>query len=314
MKKSYHYLLLSLFTILSNSQSTFAWGTDQVITYAGTAPHSLAAKQSGVLYAAVPTMILTGQHEVHFFSSADNGDTWLPLPGINPPYSGLAPVIKTKMVVTSLDSIICLVLQNDSIYLVNVESGVKGILSQSKAQEFDAAAGAGNFIYLFVQEVTGNNIRRYGTGDGGITWTGNTALVTGSGYRPRVTMSGTKLILNYYGPVLADTVSSIIRAADYNETTPGNISPGTFSNVVTNVAVKKKQFQSVIHNGTVWLFFTEGDVQEVMKCMVSLNNGTAYQPEQILAGNAQINARWFGAAPYTFREVQALHSPTLPIR
>lgn len=299
MNKKYPFLLLIILAILTNIQPVFSWGTDQIITYAGTAQHSIAAKQNGVLYSSVPVLSLTGQHEVQFFNSTNNGTTWTPLAGITAPYSGLSPVIKTKMVVTSLDSIICLILQNDSIYLVNVESGITGILSQSKAQEFDAAAGAGNFIYLFVQEMNNNDIRRYGTGDGGITWTGNTALVTGSGYLPRVTMSGPKLILNYYGPVLADTVSSVIRAADYNEGTPGNITPGTFINIVTNTAVKKKQFQSVFHNGVVWFFFTEGDAQEVLKCIVSLNFGGAWQPEQVVAGNAQVNARWFDAAPYT---------------
>ena len=141
-----------------------------------------------------------------------------------------------------------------------------------------------------------NTIRRYGTSDGGLSWTGNTATVTSNGSRPKAHKSGQRLILNYYGPVLADTVSSVIRAAYYDEGIPGTITPGTFSDVATNNAVKKKQHQTIMNNGTVWFFYTEGDAQQVLKCRVSTDNGATYQPEFIVAGNAQVNAYWFSAS------------------
>lgn len=296
MKKFQLSALALLLTLLS-SELSFGWGTDKIITTAAVAQHSMAAKQNGTLYAAVPVLALTGFYETTLWISSDNGATWSPNSNATVPSAGLSPVVKTKIVVTSSDSVICMVLQNSTVYLVNLETGVMGQFTQSGVKDFDAAAGSQNFIYLFVNEAGNNSIRRYGTNDGGLTWTGNTAQVTGSGNSPRVAMSGTRLILNYYGPVLPDTTSSVIRAAFYDETAAGTLQPGTFSDVVTNTAVKKKQFQSVINNGNVWFFFTEGDAQQVVKCRVSTNNGSTYQPEIIIGGNAQVSASWFAAAP-----------------
>jgi hypothetical protein len=297
MKKTFTTGFLAFITTLIIHTSALAWGTDVLITPgAPSAQHGIAAKQNGVLYASFPFQSFTGTYTVLFYTSADNGITWTLLPVPAP--SSFNPVIKTKMIVTSLDSILCFVQMDNSLYIVNVESGINGQFTQSGVQEFDAAAGTGNFCYVFIQEPGINTIRRYGTGDGGLTWTGNTALVTTTGYRPRVYMSAGRLILNYYGPVLSDTVSSVIRAAFYNEGSPGTITPGTFQDVNTNTSVKKKQFETIINNGTVWFFYTEGDLMQLLKCRVSTDNGVTYQPEFIIGGNTQVNSYKFSAAPY----------------
>lgn len=297
MKKNYTLLFIVFLLNVSFTGSVMSWGTDKIVSPSAIAQHSIGAKQNGVLHAAIPVASLTGFMEVAFYISADNGETWTQNTNASHPNPSMAPVGRTKIIITSLDSVICLILQNNTIHLVNLESGVTGQFTQTGAQEFDAAAGSGNYIYLYVQEPSSNNIRRYGTNTGGLTWTGNTALVTGTGFRPRVTMWGTRLILNYYGPVAPDTVSSVIRAAFYNETAAGTLQAGTFIDVATNNTVKKKEFQSVINNNIVWFFFTEGDVQEVVKCRVSTDNGASYQPEFIIGGNAQVSASWFAAAP-----------------
>jgi hypothetical protein len=113
---------------------------------------------------------------------------------------------------------------------------------------------------------------------------------------PSVYMSGTRLFLSYYGPVLPDTASSEIRIAFYDESVPGNITPGTFQDIVTNTAVKKKQFQAVSINNTVWFLYTENDVQQVLKCRTSNDNGVTYTPEITIA---TVDAHWFGATHYS---------------
>ena len=281
------------------SKATYGWGIDNIVSIIGpTSQHGLAAKQNGVLYIANPSVDLTGQYSVNFYTSIDYGDSWNLLTFTTTP--SLSPIIRLKMIVTSQDSIICTYLQNDIIHFVNIESGVTGQFNQTGAQEYDAASGSGNFIYLFVQEPASNNIRRYGTVDGGLTWTGNTALVTGTGYRPRVDFSGTNLVLNYYGTLAADTVSSVIRAAFYVETAPGTITPGTFQDVSLNTGVKRRQFQSVKNNNVIWYLFTEGDTQQQLKCRVSTDDGASYQPEFVIAGDANVNAYWFSAHRYNF--------------
>jgi hypothetical protein len=296
MKTKYYLLSLFAFIMVLNTGKLFGWGADVIVSQAAPfSQHSISAKQNGVLFAGVPVALVTGQHSVAIYTSTDNGVTWTLAPVTAP--ASINPVIKTKMITTTFDNVFCYILQDNVIYVLNVESGVTGQFNTTGAQEFDVASGSGNFAYLFVQEPGLNTIKRYGTNDGGQTWTGNTATVTSNGSRPRVHMFGARLILNYYGPVLSDTVSSVIRAAFYNETAAGTITPGTFSDVATNNTIKKKLFQSVMNNGLIWFFFTEGDAQQVLKCRVSTDNGATYQPEFIVSGDAQVNAHWFSAAP-----------------
>ncbi len=288
--------LLVFATLLYHHAS--GWGTDKVISpFSPTAQHSLAVKQNGVLYAALAGAV-TGPDMITVYTSSDNGDTWNVVPLIGLPAMGA--VVKTKMVVTGLDSIYCVFSQNNVLYFLNVETGTLGQFTQSGIQDFDCVASPGsNWIYVFVQEPLNNDIRRHGTLDGGISFTGNSALVTGNGDSPKICMSGTRLILNYYGPVLPDTATSDIVAAFYDETAPGTIAPGTFQDVVTSSGMKRKQFKTVLVNSTAWFLFTEGDTNQQLKCKTSVNNGTTYQPEFIVGGNTSLSAYWFDAAAYS---------------
>ncbi len=290
------YFLVTILTVASHYVS--GWGTDKVISaFEPTAQHSLAAKQNGVLFAALPGAA-TGPDMITVYTSSDNGDSWsiVPLSGL--PASGA--VIKTKMVVTGLDSVYCVFLQNNILNFLNAESGTLGQFTLSGIQDFDcAASSASNWIYVYVQEPLNNDIRRYGTVDGGLSFTGNSATVTSNGAAPKICMSGTRLILNYYGPVLPDTASSDIVAAFYDETAPGTLAPGTFQDVVVTTGIKRKQFKTVLINGSAWFLFTEGDAVQQLKCKTSSDNGVTYQPEFVVGGNASLSAYWFDAAAYS---------------
>jgi hypothetical protein len=295
MKKILHTFILILITILIAPDYSSAWGNDIMISSIRPgSKHSIAAKQNGTLYASIAGTA-PGADTLSIYTSTDNGLTWIYVPLST--VSGIGNIVTTKLVRTFSDSIYCAFQSATIIYFVNVESGVLGQFNQSMVEYFDIATSSfGDAIYLFVDEYAVNSIRRYGTLDGGLTWTGNTALVTSQGTMPSVYMSGTRLFLSYYGPVLPDTASSEIRIAFYDESVPGNITPGTFQDVVTNTAVKKKQFQAVSINNTVWFLYTENDVQQVLKCRTSTDNGVTYSPETTIA---TVDAHWFGATHYS---------------
>ncbi|HMR45356.1 MAG TPA: T9SS type A sorting domain-containing protein [Bacteroidia bacterium] len=290
-------LLLILFVI--NTSNTFAWWND-ILVYNGNpvAQHSLAAKSNGTLYLAVPDSS-AGMYSIQLLKSTNDGNTWLPVSNTTGPMANA--ITKTKMVRTGSDSVYCLYSTTAGVYLLNVETGVIGAFTSSAVADFDAAGSpAGNVIYLFVNEPLNFTIKRYTTLDGGLTWGGSTATVTSSGQTPKVYMSGTRLILNYYGPVNGDPSTSKIRAATYDESVPGTIAATAFIDIVTNTAVKKKQFKSVYNFNTVWFFFTEGDTSQVIKCRISTDNGNNYGAEQIVAGNNGFSNYNFDACHYEF--------------
>ena len=197
MKIRYTFLLI-LFVI--NTSNTFAWWND-ILVYNGkpVAQHSLAAKSNGTLYLAVPDSS-AGMYSIQLLKSTNDGNTWLPVSNTTGPMA--TAITKTKMVRTGSDSVYCLYSTTAGVYLLNVETGVIGAFTSSAVADFDAAGSpAGNVIYLFVNEPLNFTIKRYTTLDGGLTWVGSTATVTSSGQTPKVYMSGTRLILNYYGPV-----------------------------------------------------------------------------------------------------------------
>ena len=72
---------------------------------------------------------------------------------------------------------------------------------------FDVVGAANGSLYYFFDTIP-TSIRRYSSIDGGLSWI-NRGLV-GTGVKPKIeTQTGDTIILNYYGPVLADTVTSI---------------------------------------------------------------------------------------------------------
>lgn len=298
MKKLYSTTLYLICLILI-SQTGFTWNAD-LLVHDGmpAATHSMGAKADGTLYICVPVDSGNGVWAIITYQSIDNGDTWNVISFPNA--VSASPILKTKIVTSGSDSIFCLYQTAFQVQILNLESGIIGVSIATGVDDFDAAASPnGNAIYLFVNEVANFDIRRFGTLDGGLTWTGNTALVTGAGFAPKVYMTGTRLILNYYGPVLADTVSSIIRAAFYDEGTPGIITPGTFQDVMTNTAVKKKEFSSVINDNVVWFFYTEGDNQQVLNCRFSNDFGVTYSAPFTIGGSVTANAYKYDAKHYS---------------
>lgn len=293
--------LLALVFICFEKSPLFAWAVDvELSSGEPEGATSVVSNAAGILYASVAQTSLNPTYALSIYESTDNGATWTQL-NVGAGAPGQV-IVKSKMLVTGLNNIVCLYLLNDSVYTLDISTNVSTAFTLLAARDFDAAASlTGNGIYLFIDELSTKNIRRYGSTDGGLTWAGSSALVTGDGAFPRIYMSGTRLHLAYYGPLLSDTTASVVRSANYDETTPGSLTSvsSSFQDIVTNTSVHKHQFQHVDVVGTVWFFWTEGDAPSVLKCRVSSDNGGLYGTEFIVAGSSTMDVRRFDAKHHT---------------
>ncbi len=297
MKKLYSSLFVIAFVFIGQTNLMASWGNDVLISsQEPKASISMAGRSNGVVFAGVPEDSPALQETISIYMSTDYGATWVLT---SPPIvTGLAPITKIKMIRSGLDSIYCFYLAGGVVYSRNVESGTQGVFNTYLSDDFDVCSSSGGSLYLIV-DVTGNNdIRRFGSPDGGITW-GSSGFVSGNGSTPRVYMSGSSdtLVLNYYGPVNTDLPKSVIRAARYRESGPGILSTvaSGFMDVQTNTAVDKKEFASVFDQGNIWFFFTEGSTEQQLKCKVSSDGGASYGPEFTIAGGIGNDHKWFDA-------------------
>lgn len=113
--------------------------------------------------------------------------------------------------------------------------------------------------------------------DGGASYS-QSATITSSGANPRVSPSATgdTIIVNYYGPILTDTSTSVIRSAIYRETSPGTFSSSNFVNV-TQAGQPKREFFSITIGGIVMFIYVEGvPGSRDIKGYLSSNGGVSY--------------------------------------
>lgn len=276
----------SLLPFVLTPLTLLAWGPDNPISAVGSSAHAVTEAPTGGLIAAIADDTAGNGVAVRFHTSDDGGLTWTPAP-YTAPGNGVPQRVK---LLPTASTVYCLFIDDGSVRVYNTVSGATGAYLDFTAQEFDAVVNSTGWIYLFVQPAGSNQIRRAGTSDGGITWTGNSAQVTGNGAVPRVAISaGDTVVLNYYGPVLADIPKSVVRSAVYNQTVPGtlNVPGGAFVDAIPETNFDKWRYSSAIRGGRVWLFWEQEPVgQRILRCKVSANNGFAYGTAFQVAGGA----------------------------
>lgn len=290
-----------LFLMLISAQLSFAWNVD--VEVAGVAPEgaaSVVATSGGVLYASVPHTSLNPSYALSIYESADNGASWtqLNIGGGSPGQT----VEKSKMLVTGTGEVLCVYRIGTGIYTLNIASGMVYPFTTLTAADFDVAASpTHNALYLFVDADTTDNLNRYSSSDGGQTWTGTSALISGDAAQPKVYMSGTRLYLSYYGALQTDVKTSKIVHAIYSESGSGNLSSlSTFQDIVPNNTIRKSHFQpvGVDVNNLVWFIWTEGSNPSVLKARVSLDNGVNFGTEFTIAASAGMNIERFDAKAF----------------
>ena len=203
------------------------WGVDNVVlNNEPIGGFSGVQKSDGTLYVAVNDTLVTSNLGLVIFTSTDGGDTWSLFPqGIN--FRGNYP--KIKMIRSGLDSIYCSFQIGTNIYTWNPLSGNFGQFFSGNYRSYDMVASSTGNLYIFADSLPNNSIVRYGSATGGRNWI-TRGLVSSNGAMPKLFMSGTgdTLTLNYYGPVLADTATSVVRAARYRETGAGTMAVNRF--------------------------------------------------------------------------------------
>ena len=302
-------LLVFLFPILISSQDIFDvqvaeaiieteqtdWGIDNIILNNEPAgSFSGVQKSDGTLYLAVNDTLSTSNLGLVVFVSTDDGATWTLHP------SGITfrgHYQKIKMLRSGLDSIHCSFQIGSNVYTWNPLSNNLGQLFSGNYRTYDMVASSTGNLYCFADSLPTNHIPRYGSTNGGLTW-GSRALVTSAGAHPKLFMSGTgdTLSLNYYGPVLADTTTSVIRNASYRESGPGTMATaGTFTNIAVEVDYKR-EFKSVRNKGEIWFIYTLGpDGSRNIMGRKSIDNGVSFAPAIVLAGDANADEYDFDA-------------------
>ena len=274
------------------------WGNDRLVSNTDPLgrPSGIVRNSTSVVYVSVPdTNIQTGSGIV-ILSSSDNGVTWLNIASVTPAIIAS----KTKMIRSSLDSVYCFFITGSSIYKLNVMNFNLNQVFNGGYRDFDVAASSTGAMYIVTDSLVNNSIVRYGSSNGGITW-GSRGLISSGAANPRIYMSGTgdTLVLNYYGPVLADTATSIIRSVRYRETIPGTMAvAGSFSNVAVSTD-QKTQYQSVFSGGIVWFFYCSGSSGNIdMKCKVSTTSGATFTDSAVIGSMPGRDEYWFDAKHY----------------
>ena len=284
------------------SGSFDVWGTDYLVS--GNEP---LGRPSGVyrttnntLYIAVPDTTITTGRCLVLLSSTNNGAAWTIAGSISP-----ATVIpKVKMVCRpGSDSVYCAFLFGSTVYIWNVvTNSLNPFTNYTNVSDFDLTISSTISLYLIVDLNTNNEVRWFGSPNGGATW-GGALFMSSAATRPRMYMSGlgdTALII-YYGPVLADTITSAVRFVRYRETAPGTLTSivGTFTTIIT--AGTPKDQVSPVRNGTnSWIFFTTGLTGSIdLNCISSIDGGTNYGAPVTIGSMPSRDEYWFDAKHYT---------------
>ncbi len=282
-------IVLSCIAILY-SIPVFSWGVDVEIPSFPSGKVSLVKTANGTLFCSVPVG-QSGVGGINFFQSIDMGVTWTlyanPAMGQN--------VKKSKLVVTGTDSVYCAYQVDSSLFFYSLAGNVVTPFTTMLVDDYDIVASPNsNSVYLYCDNFGTNAMNRYSSVDGGYTWTGSTALVASASAHPRLSMDGNRLVLNYAS---TNVPTSIVRAATYDETLPGQLVPGTFQDVLV-AGISRQQYMSVKSGNNVWLVFTEGASSNVIKYKLSNDNGVSYGLETMLVGNLNVNAQCFDAVKY----------------
>jgi hypothetical protein len=308
MKVIFTLLLLSFFSVLFAQDIKIEkaiintipgdWGIDNgLLTNEPIGSMAGVQNNNGTIYVAVNDTLSTANLGLVVFTSTDDGNTW----SLHPQGVTLRDKFqKIKMIKSFADSIYCFFQYGSDVYSWNVVSGNFNAFPYSNYRTFDVVASSTGNLYMFLDSLPSNNVLRYSSINGGSTW-GSRGSVSSAAAMPKVYMSGTgdTLVLNYYGPVLVDTATSVIRAARYVETGPGTLTSSGFQDVVTSNE-PKYEFATAINNGEAWFVYTSGiEGSRNINARKSTTNGVSYDPIITLAGNVDRDEYWFDIKHFT---------------
>jgi hypothetical protein len=284
---------------ITNEEVLQRWGNDVAILRSEPIGNLTGIQKStGKIFVAVNDTASTANLGLLVFTSTDLGQSWQPH---NIGITLREPVENLKLVRTGLDSIYLFFQYSTNIYCWNVETTRINYVHAGNYRSYDAAGSSTGSLYVFTDSLTTNSIVRYSSLDGGFNWV-NRGVVTSGGAMPKISMSATgdTVILLYYGPVLADTASSIIRAARYRQTSNGVLASAGFQDVATEY-VPKIEYLAAARNGEVFFAYTTGLTGDIdINFRKSVDGGTTYLPAVTLVNPPGRDEYWFDVKPFSF--------------
>ncbi|HMT12186.1 MAG TPA: hypothetical protein PKA39_11265, partial [Ignavibacteria bacterium] len=316
MKKTFNALLLLVlicFTSFSQDITTTVydppvpyngqvgdWGTDIVVsnTEPFGRPSGVFRNNNNTVYVAIPDTNIQAGKSLVILSTTNNGANWSTVGTVQP---GGIIIPKVKMVCrTGSDSVYCFMLIGSTVYCWNViTNNFNSFTTYTNVRDFDAVMSSTNSIYLIVDLNTNNDVRFFGSINGGITW-GGAVFLTSSGARPTMYMSGLgdTALINYMTP-LADTLTSQIRNVRYRESVPGTlVVAGSFTTPIAP-GTPKDQFMGVRNGMNAWIFYTTGLTGSIdLNVMTSIDGGTTYGAPVTIGSLPGRDEYWFDAKHY----------------
>jgi len=275
--------------ILTNSNSN-EWGTDNVILNNEPIGNMYGIQLSnGDIVLAVNDTLSTTNLGLVILKSTNTGLTWNAIGGIT--YRGKYEDI--KLIKSSLDSVYCFFRIGFNIYSWNINTPSINEFMTGGYRTFDVDISSTNSIYIVLDSLATNHILRYTSINGGYNWSSR-GNITSSGCLPKwnKSLSGDTLFLNYYGPVLADTPTSVLRVARYRETGPGTLASSGFQDLATS-NLPKLEYKTVANNGIVWFIYTVLDTKSEIWARQSTDGGVIYGTAFRVNENETVNQSWF---------------------
>jgi len=315
MKKLLLLLLVLLSTSLSFSQTPSVtvynpplpyinnnsdWAGDLLVSATEPFGRPSGAYQlsTSTIWVAIPDTNIVANRCLVLVKSTNNGLNWSIVSSVNP-----ATIIpKTKMVAKG-DSVYCFFQFGTTVYAWNViTNNFNQFTTYTNIRDFDVTISSTASLYLIVDLNTNNDVRFFGSANGGTTWAG-AVFLTSTGAFPKIYMSGSgdTCIINYYGvTITADTISSAIRSVRYRESAPGTLAiNGSFSTPIAG-GTPKDQMMAVKYNDKVWLLYTTGTTGSIdLNCMVSSDGGVTFGTPFTIGAMPSRDEYWFDAKHYT---------------
>ena len=277
-----------------------SWGDNIISQLQPIGPIAIMEKLTPqTIFCAINDTLSTSNLGIVLYMSTNYGQNWgLYTYGINLRQK----FERFRLVRSGLDSIYLVYVYNSQVRIWNIynTAGI-AVHTATNVRTFDIVASSTGALYLYIDELGTNSIRRFGTINGGFTWV-QTGLMTSSGAFPNMYMSGTgdTVFVNYYGaPFGSDTTTAKIRVGRYRETSPGFLSASGFQDLTTDPQ-PKHEFGSAAYGGVVWFFYTLGTTGNIdIKCRVSQNAGTSYGAVFNVAADPNVDEYWFDVRHYT---------------
>ncbi|MBZ0203992.1 MAG: T9SS type A sorting domain-containing protein [Ignavibacteria bacterium] len=277
------------------------WGLDYLVssTEPMGRPSGVYRTTNNTIYVVVPDTNIVSNKCAVALSSTNNGATWVIIGSVQP--SAVVP--KVKMVTRpGSDSVYCAMIIGTSVYVWNVITNNFNLFpNQTLLADFDMTMSSTQSIYLIVDLNANNQVRWFGSANGGTTW-GNELYMSSAATRPKMYMSGlgdTALII-YYGPVVADTITGAVRFVRYRETAPGILTTivGSFTTIIA-AGTPKDQIEPVRNGTNSWIFYTSGLTGSIdLNCISSIDGGTTYGAPVIIGSVPGRDEYWFSARHY----------------